>query len=113
MAQRSGAIYSGIDGIHLQDQAITESMGRIVAHECEHLAASDLMIVRTRRRLLAAARALRETGVRPPGADDPAIFRDARSGYLVSDDQTPWQEVYAKQLAAAQHPSQIPLRAAE
>ena len=26
-AQRSNAIYSGIDGIHLQDQAITESMG--------------------------------------------------------------------------------------
>jgi phthalate 4,5-dioxygenase len=69
-AQRS-AIYSGIDGIHLQDQAITESMGPVVAHECEHLAASDLMIVRTRRRLLAAARALRETGARPPGADDP------------------------------------------
>lgn len=112
-AQRSGAIYSGIDGIHLQDQAITESMGRIVAHECEHLAASDLMIVRTRRRLLAAARALRETGARPPGADDPSIFRNARSGYLVSDDQTPWQEVYAKQVAAARHPSPIPLRAAE
>ena len=31
-AQRSNAIYSGIDGIHLQDQAITESMGPIVDH---------------------------------------------------------------------------------
>jgi phenylpropionate dioxygenase-like ring-hydroxylating dioxygenase large terminal subunit len=112
-AQRSGAIYSGIDGIHLQDQAITESMGPIVAHECEHLAASDLMIVRTRRRLLSAARALRETGVLPPGAEDPAIFRQARSGYLVSDDKTAWQEVYAKQMVAAQHPQPIPLRAAE
>ena len=112
-AQRSGAIYSGIDGIHLQDQAITESMGPIVVHECEHLAASDLMIVRTRRRLLAAARALRETGVLPPGAEDPAIFREVRSGYLVSDDKSPWQEVYAGQVAAAQHPQSIPLRAAE
>ena len=74
-------------------------MGPIVAHECEHLAASDLMIVRTRRRLLAAARALRETGVLPPGAEDQAIFREARSGYLVSDDKSPWQEVYVKQLA--------------
>ena len=26
-AQQSNTIYSGIDGIHLQDQAITESMG--------------------------------------------------------------------------------------
>ena len=57
-AQRSNAIYSGIDGIHLQDQAITESMGPITDHAFEHLAPSDQMITRTRRRLLMAARAL-------------------------------------------------------
>ena len=51
-AQRSNAIYSGIDGIHLQDQAITESMGPIVDHTFEHLGPSDQMITRTRRRLL-------------------------------------------------------------
>ena len=61
-AQQSNTIYSGIDGIHLQDQAITESMGPIVDHEFEHLAPSDQMITRTRRRLLMAARALREGG---------------------------------------------------
>ena len=55
-AQQSNTIYSGIDGIHLQDQAITESMGPIVDHELEHLAPSDQMITRTRRRLLMAAR---------------------------------------------------------
>jgi hypothetical protein len=54
----------GIDGIHLQDQAITESMGPIVDHEWEHLAPSDQMITRTRRRLLMAARALRDQGIR-------------------------------------------------
>ena len=69
-------------------------------------------IVRTRRRLLAAAQALRETGARPPGADDPAIFRDARGGYLVSDDKTAWQEIYLRQLAQAQRPRPLPLRAA-
>ena len=53
-------IYSGIDGIHLQDQAITESMGPIVDHTFEHLGPSDQMITRTRRRLLRASRALRE-----------------------------------------------------
>jgi nitrite reductase/ring-hydroxylating ferredoxin subunit len=36
--------YSGIDGIYLQDQAVTESMGDIVDHTFEHLAISDLMI---------------------------------------------------------------------
>jgi hypothetical protein len=32
---------------------------------------------------------------------------------LLSDDNSPWQEVYATQLAAAVHPSPAPLRAAE
>ena len=59
----SNAIYSGIDGIHLQDQAITESMGPVTDHAFEHLAPSDQMITRTRRRLLMAARALRDKRV--------------------------------------------------
>ena len=112
-AQRNNTIYSGIDGIHLQDQAITESMGRITDHTHEHLAPSDQMITRTRRRLLMAARALREKGVAPPGAEDAAVCRDARGGYLLTEDTSPWQEVYAKQLAAAVHPAPAPLRAAE
>jgi hypothetical protein len=103
-AQQSNTIYSGIDGIHLQDQAITESMGPIVHHECEHLAPSDQMITRTRRRLLLAARALRDEGILPPGANDANVYRNARSGYFVSDDHCSWQEVYAKQLAASVRP---------
>jgi phthalate 4,5-dioxygenase len=112
-AQQSNAIYSGIDGIHLQDQAITESMGPIVDHTLEHLAPSDQMITRTRRRLLMAARALRDKGVLPPGAEDPEVYRGARSGYFVSDDNSPWREVYARQLAASVHPPSVPMRAAE
>ena len=104
--------YSGIDGIHLQDQAICESMGPIVDHTWEHLAPSDQMITRTRRRLLMAARALRDKGTPPPGVEDAQVFHGARSGYFVSD-EGPWQEVYDKRLAAAVHPSPTPLRAAE
>jgi phenylpropionate dioxygenase-like ring-hydroxylating dioxygenase large terminal subunit len=111
-AQRSNAIYSGIDGIHLQDQAVTESMGPVTDHAFEHLAPSDQMITRTRRRLLMAARALRDKGVLPPGVEDAEVFRGARSGYFVSDDKGQWQEVYARQLTEALHPS-APLRAAE
>jgi phenylpropionate dioxygenase-like ring-hydroxylating dioxygenase large terminal subunit len=110
-AQQRGEIYSGIDGIHLQDQAITESMGPIVDHELEHLAPSDQMIARTRRRLLIAARALRDKGVLPPGIEDADVYRGARSGYFVSDDKSSWREVYAKQLATAVHP--LALRAVE
>ncbi len=37
-AQRTNRIYSGIDHIGLQDQAVTESMGAITDHSKEHLA---------------------------------------------------------------------------
>jgi hypothetical protein len=112
-AQQNGTIYSGIDGIHLQDQAITESMGPIVAHELEHLAPSDQMITSTRRRLLKAARALRDQGIAPPGAEDASVYRGARSGYFVSNDSSNWQQVYARQLAAGMHPPSGALHAAE
>jgi len=103
-AQHDNTIYTGIDSIHLQDQAVTESMGPILDHSFEHLAPSDLMITRTRRRLLTAARALRDTGVPPPGVDNTAVFHDARGGYCVSDAARGWQEAYAEQMAAASRP---------
>ena len=83
-AQHDDAIYSGIESIHLQDQAVTESMGAILDHSFEHLAPSDLMITRTRRRLLMAARALRDNRVPPPGAENVQVFRDARGGYFIA-----------------------------
>jgi phthalate 4,5-dioxygenase oxygenase subunit len=112
-AQENNTIYSGIDGIHLQDQAITESMGPIVDHTIEHLAPSDQMITRTRRRLLMAARALRSKGTLPPGVRDPEVYRGARSGYFISEGERPWQEVYATTLANAVHPPGYGVRAAE
>ncbi len=51
-AQLANTIYTGIDNIHMQDQAVTESMGPITDHGFEHLAPSDQMVARTRRRLL-------------------------------------------------------------
>ncbi len=97
-AQRNGAIFSGIDGIHLQDQAVTESMGGIVDHTLEHLSPSDQMITRTRRRLLRAARDLSERGTTPPGVDDPEALLGARSGYFITDDGLDWQDAYAQQV---------------
>lgn len=112
-AQLENTIYSGIEGVHLQDQAITESMGPITDHGFEHLAPSDQMIARTRRRLLIAARALSKKGVLPPGVEDAEIFREARSGYFVSDETVPWRDIYANQLAISVRPSPIVRRAAE
>ena len=56
---------------------------------------------------------MRDKGVLPPGVEDAEVYRGARSGYFVSDDESAWQEVYARQLAASVHPQPTPLRAAE
>jgi phthalate 4,5-dioxygenase oxygenase subunit len=96
-AQRNDTIYTGITQIHMQDQAITESMGAIVDHGFEHLAPSDQMITRTRRRLLLAARALRDNGTVPPGVDAPEVYARARSGECVETGDD-WQLVYDEQL---------------
>ncbi len=103
-AQRNDVIYTGISHIHMQDQAITESMGDIVDHSFEHLAPSDQMITRTRRRLLMAARALRDNATVPPGVNDPGIYMQARSGeaVLAADD---WQAAYRDRLQHVVRPT--------
>ncbi|MBO0689644.1 MAG: Rieske 2Fe-2S domain-containing protein [Candidatus Dormibacteraeota bacterium] len=99
--QREGD-YTGIEGIHTQDQAITESMGPIYDRTQEHLASSDAMVIRVRRRLLGAARALAEQGVVPPGAEDPTVYRQ-RSGGIILDEGEDWIEA-TKELRKAYVP---------
>ncbi|HLG70850.1 MAG TPA: Rieske 2Fe-2S domain-containing protein [Chloroflexota bacterium] len=84
--QRRNEEYTGIKGIHLQDQAITESMGAIYDRSQEHLASSDAMIIQTRRRLLNAARELEEKGAVPPGVDDPAAYHVRAGGTFLPRD---------------------------
>jgi phenylpropionate dioxygenase-like ring-hydroxylating dioxygenase large terminal subunit len=74
--------YTGIKGIFTQDQAVTESMGPIYKRHQEHLGTSDAMVIRTRRRVIQAARALSEHGVRPPGALEPELYK-RRSGGII------------------------------
>jgi phenylpropionate dioxygenase-like ring-hydroxylating dioxygenase large terminal subunit len=90
-AQSSGASFTGIPGIHQQDQAITESMGVIYDRSHEHLGTSDAMVIRTRRRLLNAAKALRDRGVVPPGVDEPQLYR-VRSGGILLPRELDWQQ---------------------
>ena len=110
-AQSTGAIYSGIDEIHLQDQAITESMGPVTNFELEHLTVSDQMITRTRRRMLTAARALRDEGTVPPGVDEPGVYRRARSGFFLADSTIDWQVAYAAQAASMEIPGDLAVAA--
>ena len=88
-AQRTNS-FTGIAGIHQQDQAITESMGPLIDRTQEHLASSDEMVIRTRRRVLRAAAAWRDQGEVPPGVDDPAVYR-YRSGGVVLPRGADWR----------------------
>jgi len=83
--------YTGIAGIHQQDQAITESMGPIIDRTEEHLGTSDAMVIRTRRRVINAAKALRDRGEPPPGVDDPAVYL-CRSGGVILPRDANWLE---------------------
>ncbi len=88
-AQERDEEYSGITGIHLQDQAITESMDPIYDRTQEHLGSSDAMVIRVRRLLLKAARALAADGAVPPGVDSPEVYRQ-RSGGVILDESADW-----------------------
>ncbi len=67
-------MFCGIPGFGVQDQAIQESQGEIVDRRLEHLGSSDTAIIQVRRRLLNAARALRDKGTPVPGADPASFF---------------------------------------
>lgn len=91
--------YTGIEGIHLQDQAVTESMGGITDHTFEHLAPSDIMITKTRRRLLSALQAYERDGILPPGVENPTVQAGQRGGSFVADRSLEWKEAYGARVA--------------
>ncbi len=74
--QQSGASYTGMKGLSIQDSAIQESMGPIADRTIEHLGVSDTAIIQIRRLLLESLSDL-ERGKTPPGLD-PTSYR-ARS----------------------------------
>jgi phthalate 4,5-dioxygenase len=110
--QRHGS-FTGIEGINMQDQAVTESMGPVTDHGFEHLAPSDRMITQTRRRLLLAARALRDTGAPPPAAADPSVYLGARGGEFLAPRTLGWPEVYRHALGTIADPTGRFAQAAE
>jgi phthalate 4,5-dioxygenase oxygenase subunit len=105
-AQKNGN-YTGIEGIHAQDQAITESMGPITDHLFEHLAPSDRMIMATRRRLLKAARAFAKDKIMPPGVDNPEIMYPVRSGDFVTEAKLGWRQAYDREMSASVRPLKL------
>jgi phthalate 4,5-dioxygenase oxygenase subunit len=102
--EQKSRTYTGITGIHQQDQAITESMGTLMDRTNEHLGTADVMIIRTRQRLIKAAAALREDGIAPPGVDDPEVYR-VRSGSAFLPKDANWLEATSElRKAFVEHP---------
>jgi phthalate 4,5-dioxygenase len=79
--QRSMGTYSGLPGI-AQDAMAQETMGPIYDRTQERLGTSDLMIIRTRRKLLDTVRAF-DRGAPAPGVDQPELFRMRSGGVIV------------------------------
>jgi phenylpropionate dioxygenase-like ring-hydroxylating dioxygenase large terminal subunit len=106
--QARGDSYTGIAGIRQQDMAMTESMGLIMDRTNEHLGTTDQMIIRTRRRYLAAAKALRDHGITPPGVDQPEAYRQ-RFGQAILPRSVDWWE--ATKEARERFEAPVPQRA--
>ncbi len=90
-AQAKGESFTGIRGVRQQDKAVGESMGPIMDRTNEHLGTSDSMVIRTRRRMLNAVKALATEGVVPPGVDQPEAYRQ-RSGSIIMPRGVDWLE---------------------
>jgi phthalate 4,5-dioxygenase len=87
---------TGILDINAQDEAMRWSQGRaenngIVDRSKEHLGHTDAMITRVRKKLLTAAKALRDHGTLPPAVDTPDVYR-VRSGWTTLGKGADWWE---------------------
>jgi len=100
--------YTGIQGIAMQDAAMTSSMGPIYDRNREHLGSADAMVIRVRRRLIAAVQAHMRSAVVPPGVDDPEVYR-VRSGGIFLPRGADWVEVTMElRQAFVEHPELDP-----
>ena len=83
--------FTGIRGVAEQDAMIQESQGPIADRTQEHLTATDVAIVRFRRAVLGAAKALAD-GTEPMAAKNAAAFT-RRSGSWIAQSDVPFEEV--------------------
>jgi hypothetical protein len=68
----------GIPTVHLEDVAVSESQGPICDRTKENLTQADEPIIMVRRRLLEAAKNLRENGTAVPCAQTPEVYGGVR-----------------------------------
>lgn len=90
---RRGETHTGIAGVNMEDIAVEESMGPIFDRTKEHLGASDVAVIRMRRLLIDAARALVERGEPPVGLREPFAFERLRAEEAMLPLDKPWEPV--------------------
>jgi phenylpropionate dioxygenase-like ring-hydroxylating dioxygenase large terminal subunit len=92
----------GVAGVNLQDICVAENEGptAILDRTKELLCAGDLTIIKARRILLQAAKALREHGATPAGVRDPSIYR-CRAASLVLPNEVDWVEGAREEVIAS------------
>jgi hypothetical protein len=82
--QKRMETFTGIPGgAEPEDRGMQESMGSIYNRSLEHLGTTDMMIIASRRKLINAAKALRDYGTTPPGAENPRVYWMFSGGALV------------------------------
>jgi phthalate 4,5-dioxygenase len=79
--------FTGITGVSEQDACIQDSQGFIANRTREHLGPTDVGVVRFRRLVLGAAKALAD-GVEPKAASTPEAYTVRCGGAVVSESQT-------------------------
>lgn len=89
-AMRSGASFSGIRGLAMQDIAVQESMGTIVDRTRESPGKSDTGIARTRRVLLDAVKQ-HASGLTPPGIGADVDYSKIKSASFTVSAHESWQ----------------------
>ena len=104
-AQKKGISYSGVEGIAMQDASLQESMGPIVDRTKENLVSTDNGIIMARHRLLRAAKALRERGIRPPGIDP--VHQRVRSAAIVLPVDQPYKTAASDAMIAVPGKAQV------
>src|SRR5919198_1530229 len=100
--------FTGITGIAMQDAAVTSSMGPIYDRSKEHLGTSDAMVIRVRRRLIAAIKAHMKYGTVPPGVEDPSAYRVRSGGVLLPEDADWVESTRELRRAFVEHPELDP-----
>jgi hypothetical protein len=85
-AKQKSETYTGIDGVSEQDACIQDSQGFIADRTTEHLGPTDMGVVRFRRLILGAVRAL-QNGEPPAAVAHPKAYRVRSGGAIAASDQ--------------------------